>query len=141
MNTTIVALQLPHDDAMQLYRAALAQFYREQARRDRLGLERLVYLQSLMAFEKTLGLTPERVHVIAHEIEHELVDPVHHDDAGGKHTGANMLGDACGNLRMLQFLGLERVGGIPAAGRLFVAHVVVKRRGMASKRTAVRPCH
>lgn len=72
MNTTIVALQLPYDDAMQLYRAALAQFYREQARRDRLGLERLVYLPSLMAFEKTLGLTPERVHTIAHEIEHEL---------------------------------------------------------------------
>ncbi len=69
---TIVALQLPHDDAMQLYRAALAQFLREQARRDRLGLERLVYLPSLMAFEKTLQLTAEQVHVITHEIEHEL---------------------------------------------------------------------
>ncbi|MFO0765072.1 MAG: hypothetical protein U0487_03450 [Patescibacteria group bacterium] len=72
MNTNYVALQLPYDDAMQLYRAALAQFHREQTRRDRLGLERLVYLPSLMAFERTLNLTPERVHAIAHEIEAEL---------------------------------------------------------------------
>ncbi|MCA9384190.1 MAG: hypothetical protein H6759_01475 [Candidatus Nomurabacteria bacterium] len=69
---TTVAIQLPFDDAMQLYRATLAQFYREQARRDRLGLERLVYLPSLMSFEQILRLTSEQVQTITHEIEHEL---------------------------------------------------------------------